>query len=163
CRIDDNGRDDRPIEFGLTVEVRGSDIVVDLTDAPDQTSGPVNSLRPNTISMIRLALASLAGAGEDADEGQFRPLAVKTEPGSIFESSYPAPSFVYWAASLQLIDGFYRALAPALPARVAAESGSDMMVFSWWGHERLDYQRARSAADWDEPWVDGGSTPIGQG
>ena len=161
CSIDNNGIDDRPIEFNLKVVVEGSDITFDLTDAPDQERGPVNSLRPNTVSMVRTALASLAGAGEDADEGQFRPLHLKTRPGSIFEPTYPAPSFVYWAASLQLIDAFYRALAPALPELVAAESGSDMMIFMWWGDKKMDYQQR--AADWDEPWLDGGSTPIGQG
>lgn len=161
CRIDDNGRDIEEIEFELGVEVAGSDITIDLTGAPEQQSGPVNSLRPNTVSMMRTALASVAGSGVDADEGQFRPLTVNTRPGSIFESTYPAPSFVYWAASLQLIDGFYRALAPVLPDEVAAESGSDMLVLMWWGHRRLDYQRRNT--DWEEPWIDGGSTPIGQG
>jgi len=161
CRIDDNGRDDDEIEFELMVEVEGSEVTVDLTSAPDQQGGPVNSLRPNTVSMLRTALASVAGLGVDADEGQFRPLSVKTRPGSIFESVYPAPSFVYWAASLQLIDGFYRALVPALPNEVAAESGSDMLVFMWWGHKRAGYQRR--STDWEEPWIDGGSTPIGQG
>ena len=161
CSIDNNGRDDEPIDFNLTVEIAGSDITFDLTDAPDQQPGPVNSLRPNTVSMARTALASVAGAGEDADHGQFRPLHLKTRPGSIFECEYPAPSFVYWAASLQLVDGFYRALAPALPELVAAESGSDMMIFMWWGQKKMDYQQR--AADWDEPWIDGGSTPIGQG
>lgn len=161
CRIDNNGREDDEIEFELVVEVSGSELTVDLTGAPDQQRGPVNSLGPGTESMMRLALASVAGSGEDADAGQFRPLTVKTRPGSLFEPTYPAPSFVYWAASLQLIDGFYRALAPVLPDAVAAESGSDMMVFMWWGHEKMPYQRR--SVEWDEPWVDGGSTPIGQG
>lgn len=161
CHIDNNGRDDEEIGFELAVEVVGSDMTIDLTAAPHQQPGPVNSLGPGTSSMMRLALASLAGSGEDADDGQFRPLTVRTRPGSMFEPTYPAPSFVYWAASLQLIDGFYRALAPALPKAVAAESGSDMMVFMWWGQEKMPYQH--HARDLDEVWIDGGSTPIGQG
>ncbi|MSO94872.1 MAG: hydantoinase B/oxoprolinase family protein [Thermoleophilia bacterium] len=161
CCIDNNGRDDTPITFNLTIEVSGSELMVDLTDAPDQQPGPVNSPGPGTVSMMKLALASLAAVGEDANEGQFRPLTVKTRPSSLFEPTYPAPVFVYWAASLQLIDGFYRALAAALPEAVAAESGSDMMVFMWWGHQRMSYQRR--GTQWKEPWIDGGSTPIGQG
>jgi N-methylhydantoinase B len=161
CRIDDNGRDDEEIEFGLTVEVKGSDLTVDLTDAPPQQPGPVNSPGPNTVGMVRIALAALAGSNDDVDGGQFRPIAVKTTPGTIFEATYPAPSFVYWAASLQLIEGLYRALAPVIPERVAAESGSDMMIFMWWGHRRAPFQQHGSEAS--EPWIDGGSTPIGQG
>src|SRR4029077_3990309 len=95
----------------------------------------------NRVSRGRRALASLAGAGEDADDGQFRPLTVKTRPGSIFESVYPAPSFVYWACSIQLIDGFHRALAPVLPRSVAAETVADYLVCMWWGYKQSDHQK----------------------
>ncbi len=161
CRIDDNGRSDEEIEFELAVEIEGSNVTVDLTGAPEQQPGPVNSLRPVTVSMMRLALASLADVGDTPDEGQLRPLEVKTRPGTLLHATYPAPSFVYWAASLQLIDGFYQALAPVLPDRVPAESGGDMMVFMWWGRQRMPYQQV--GRDATEPWIDGGSTPVGQG
>lgn len=161
CRIDDNGVTPDPITFDIAVEIRGSNVTVDLRDAPAQQPSPINSPLPTTSSVIRLALASLAGAGETPDEGQFRPLTIQTREGTIFHPVSPAPSFAYWMASLQLIEGFHQALAPAVKDRVPAESGGDIMVWVWWGWKRMEYQMR--GHDPSEPWVDGAPLPVGQG
>src|SRR5262249_51894001 len=108
CQIDSNGISDEPIPFDVVIEIRGSDVIVDLTDAPPQQAGPINSPRAATISMARVALATLAGAGDTPNEGQFRPLTVLTREQTLFHPVAPAPSFAYWVGSLQLIEGCYR-------------------------------------------------------
>jgi N-methylhydantoinase B len=161
CRLDGNGVVDVEIPFHVAVEIAGSEITIDLRDAPEQQAGPINSPLPGTISAARVALAGLVSAGETPDEGQFRPLTVLTRPGTIFEPVSPAPCFAFWTAQVQLIEGVYRALAPAIPDRLPADSGGDILAVIWWGSRRTSYQ-ARSH-DVDEPWIDGAPAPVGQG
>jgi N-methylhydantoinase B len=161
CCLDGNGVSDEEIEFEVIVDVSGSDVTIDLTGAPPQQPGPINSPLPGTLSAARVALGGLTGAGETPDEGQFRPLRVMTTPGTLFHPLPPAPCFAFWTAQVQLIDALYRALAPAIPDRVPADSGGDILAVVWWGARRTAYQ-VRSH-DADEPWIDGAPAPIGQG
>jgi N-methylhydantoinase B len=159
--IDGDGISDNTVPIHVTVEIRGSDITVDLTDAPPQQVGPINSPLPGTVSAARVALSGLVGGAEGPDQGQFRPLVVKTQAGSIFHPVSPAPCFNFWIAQVQLIEAFYRALAAAAPEAVGAESGGDILATVWWGSRRMPYQtRAHDAA---EPWIDGAPASIGQG
>ena len=160
CSIDSNGVSDDELVFEIAVEVKGSEIEVDLTSAPEQQHGPINSPLPGSISAARVALAGLCGTLEAFDEGHFRPLQVRTRPGSLFHPITPAPAFLFWTAQVQLIECVYRALSSVIPERVPAESGADILAVIWWGHRRADFQ-SRSVSD--EPWIDGAPAPVGQG
>jgi N-methylhydantoinase B len=162
CTIDSNGISDEEIPFEVTVEVRGSDVTIDLSSAPDQQPGPINSPLPGTISAARIALAGLCNLDVAPNEGQFRPLSVITREGSLFHPISPAPCFAFWTGQVQLIEAVLRALAEALPHTVPAESGADILAVIWWGRSRADYQ-SREGADAGEPWIDGAPAPVGQG
>jgi N-methylhydantoinase B len=159
CRIDQDAAATAELDFDFTIEIKGSEIEIDLTSAPPQQPIPINSPRPQTVAMARIAIASLAGAAETPDEGDFRPLTVKTREGSLVHPVAPAPSFTYWVGSLQMIEAIHQALAPMLPELVPAESGGDYLVWVWWGYDRMPYQEREHG----EPWIDGGPIPIGQG
>ena len=58
---------------------KGSDLILDFTDAPDQQNGPINCPLPSTVSKARVAFSMMAGNGEQPNEGFFRPLIVKTK------------------------------------------------------------------------------------
>lgn len=162
CTIDSNGVSDDEISFNVAVEVRGSDILIDLSDAPEQQPGPINSPLPGTTSAARIALAGLCNLDIAPNEGQFRPLTVTTREGSLFHPIPPAPCFAFWTAQVQLIETIFRALADALPETVPAESGADILAVIWWGQRRTAYQ-AREETDASEPWIDGAPAPVGQG
>jgi N-methylhydantoinase B len=159
CKIDRDTRSDAMLDFEFSIDVEGSAISLDLTDAPTQAAIPINSPRPQTVAMARIAIASLAGAAETPDEGYFRPVTVKTRERTIVHPVAPAPSFTYWVGSLQLIEAIHQALAPEMPERIPAESGGDYLVWVWWGYQRMSYQEREHG----EPWIDGGPLPIGQG
>ena len=163
CTIDSNGVSDDEVPFDVELVVSGSDIIVDLTDAPDQQAGPINSPLPGTISAARIALAGLCNLDVAPNEGQFRPLVVRTREGSLFHPISPAPAFAFWTAQVQLIEGMFRALADAMPAMVPAESGADILAVIWWGAQRASYQIRAGGEGPAEPWIDGAPAPVGQG
>ena len=151
--MDNNGLDDVPVPFAVTVEVSGSTVRLDYTDVPDAQPGPINCPLPSTVSASRVAISMLAGGGEAPNEGHFRPIEVVTRPGSLFHPLPPSPCFLYGWASDQAIEVIYAALAQAMPGAVPAGSGGDICGVVWWG--------TREATG--EPWADGSPHPIGQG
>jgi N-methylhydantoinase B len=151
--MDDNGVDDHPVPFEVVVEVEGSTVRLDYSNAPDQHPGPINCPVPSTVSGSRVAIMMLAGGGEAPNEGHFRPLEVVTRPGSMFHPISPAPCFLYAWPAFQAMEVIYDAIAKAMPRAVPACSGGDICAFVWWG--------VREGSG--EPWADGSPHPVGQG
>jgi N-methylhydantoinase B len=151
--MDDNGVTDDPVPFEVVLDVRGSDIRIDFSNAPDVQEGPINCPLPSTVSASRIAIALLAGGGDAPNEGHFRPVEVVTRPGSLFHPLPPAPCFLYGWPGDQAIEAVYQAVAQAVPEAVPACSGGDICALVWWG--------TREATG--EPWTDGAPHPVGQG
>jgi N-methylhydantoinase B len=151
--MDDNGIDDELVPFEVAIEVDGSTVRVDYSNAPDQQPGPINTPLPSTVSGTRVALSMLAGGNEAPNEGYFRPIEVVTRPGSMFHPLPPAPCFLYAWPAFQAIETIYNAVAKVLPEAVPACSGGDICAYVWWGVRE----------ETGEPWADGSPHPVGQG
>jgi N-methylhydantoinase B len=151
--MDNNGLDDEPVPFEVTLEVEGSTVRLDYSGAPDAHPGPINCPRPSTVSASRIAITMLAGGGEAPNEGHFRPVEVVTRPGSMFHALPPSPCFLYGWPALQAIEVIYDAVSKAMPKAVPACSGGDLCALVWWG------VREKTG----EPWADGSPHPVGQG
>jgi N-methylhydantoinase B len=151
--MDDNGLDDVQVPFEVVLEVEGSTVRLDYSNAPDAHPGPINCPLPSTVSASRIAITMLAGGGEAPNEGHFRPLEVVTRPGSMFHPLPPSPCFLYGWPAIQAMEVVYHALSQAIPEAVPACSGGDINGIVWWGVREGD----------GEPWADGSPHPIGQG
>lgn len=150
---DNDGVNDDLIHFEVAVEVRGSDVTIDYTNAPDQNEGPMNAPAPSAVSASRIAISMLAGAGESPNEGHFRAMKVITRPGSMFHPLPPAPTFLYGMPSLQSMEVIYNALSHSLASIVPACSGGCIIGMTYWGTRETTGQ----------PWADGSPHPVGQG
>ena len=152
-QMDSNGVDEGVVKFKISIEVKGSDLILDFTDAPDQQNGPINCPLPSTVSKARVAFSMMAGNGEQPNEGFFRPLVVKTKKGTMFNPISPAPCFLNGWPGLQVIEVIYRILSEKLPEAFPASSGGCLAAAVWWGKREKD----------GEPWADGAPHPVGQG
>ena len=151
--MDDNGIDDALVPYEVAIEVHGSDVTIDFTNAPVAQPGPVNCPLPSTVSASRVAIAMLAGGCELPCEGHFRPVEIVTQPGTLFHPLPPSPCFLYGWPALQAMEVIYGAIAQAMPQAVPACSGGDICGLVWWGEREAT----------GEPWADGAGHPIGQG
>jgi N-methylhydantoinase B len=151
--MDSNGIDDDVVPFEVALEIDGSDVRIDYTNAPPQQRGPINCPVPSTVSASRVAITMLAGGGEAPNEGHFRAIEVVTRPGTLFHPIHPAPCFLYGWAGDQSIEAIYQAVGQAMPDAVPASSGGDICALVFWGEREAT----------GEPWTDGGPHPIGQG
>ncbi len=151
-QMDSDGVSPGHVPFEVALDVRGSDVMIDFSNCPDQKQGPINCPLPSTMSAARVAVTMLAGYGEPPHEGHFRPITVVTREGSMFHPVSPAPCFIYGWPALQAIEIIYRALAEAIPEKVPASSGGCIVACVWWG--------TTAAGD---SWMDGAPHPVGQG
>ena len=130
---DNDGITDELVPYEILVEVNGEEMIVDVSNAPDQTAGPINAPLATAVSCIRCAVMAIAGVGEGANEGHFRPIEIRTRPGTIFHALPPAPIFMYAWPLISAIDHIHRALADVLPERIPAQTGCDVGAFLTWG------------------------------
>jgi N-methylhydantoinase B len=150
--LDNDGLDDEVIPFEIVVEVSGTDVVVDYSHAPDEAAGPVNCPVASSVSGARIALMIFAGGNQAANEGHFRPLEVRTRPGTLFHPVPPAPIYLYGFTVMQAVDAIHKALGQAVPHGVPAGTGGDLCAMVYWG-------KTEEGAF----WTDGADHYIGQG
>ncbi|MFN8217831.1 MAG: hydantoinase B/oxoprolinase family protein [Solirubrobacterales bacterium] len=138
-----NGFEEVMIPYEVAVEFVEDGIVIDLTGAPEPQPGPVNAPVIGVISAIRCAMMALAiQDGGRANEGYFRPLQLKSRPGSMIDAQSPAPVALASYPLYILIEGLNEAIANAMPD--ARPAGYDMVVTLFmWGKD-----------DGDQVWID---------
>lgn len=151
--LDNNGiGGDESIPFEVAVEISGSDVVIDFTNSAPQQPGPINSPVPSAVSSARMAIMTFAGGNQSANEGHFRPLEVRTRPGTIFHPIPPTPIFMYGWPVMQAIDIIHKALSQAMPEAVPAGNGGDICGIIYWGK-----------MEDGSFWIDGADHYVGQG
>ncbi|HXP92307.1 MAG TPA: hydantoinase B/oxoprolinase family protein [Candidatus Binatia bacterium] len=135
--MDNDGVADDPIPLKVRVIIDDDEMTVDFTGmAPQRPRGFNSGRHGGGESIARLAFKYLIGIDESANEGTFRPLKVILPEGTIISASDDAPMAQYNAPIPTTIDLILKALAPAVPERIAGgHFGS---------HSSLSFYRSRS-------------------
>ncbi len=106
----DEAQDDGS-HLSVAIEVSGSKLVIDLTQAPIQSPLPINLSKDGTMLACQMALMGLIGDRQLANGGCFRVLDVKTRSGSIYDVQAPGPCGIYFETMIRLNDLIWRCLA----------------------------------------------------
>ena len=126
---------DKPVPLKVGVEVAGSEMIIDFSEISEQVPGSINSGESGAVAAARVAFKSLVAPYSPIDEGCFRPLKVIIPQGKILSATPPAP-VGNWSRTLPtVIDLILRALAPALPDKVAAGHKGDMGGYAFFGSD----------------------------
>ncbi|WP_228546399.1 hydantoinase B/oxoprolinase family protein [Halegenticoccus tardaugens] len=129
---DNDGLTEDPVRIGIEVTVDGEDLTLDFGPSADQTDGPMNIPIGRTQAVAKFCTKTLATPLEPANEGHFAPLTVEAPEGSLYHAIYPAPTFTQWSSTLA-VEVVYKALAQAIPERLAASSGGDLCSIMLYG------------------------------
>ncbi|MCU1605071.1 MAG: N-methylhydantoinase [Modestobacter sp.] len=124
--VDSDGIDlDRMIKMNVTVTVTDEEMVIDWTGSERDVRGPINLPVGQTEAFCSLIFKALTTPDTSVVAGNFRPLRVITERGSVMHAVPPMPTFTLWTA---LIGGevVLKALAQGMPDVVPACSGGDV-------------------------------------
>ncbi len=115
------GRED--IRISVTVEVKGSDIVVDLAGSSPEVDWGGNVVYNFTYAYVFMALKSMLDPEIPNNEGCSRPIALKAPEGSVVNCRFPAAVAARLQVGHFMTEMVYQALAPAMPKRIIACSG----------------------------------------
>ena len=118
--VDDDGLVDAPIRIHAAVEVRGEEMVVDLTGCGPQALGPVNATLASSSSAVSYAVMACADEAIPANAGCYRPVTVLATEGSVVHARHPAPVANRIAVTHRLATTLLGALHGAAPDRIPA-------------------------------------------
>ena len=122
--LDDDGRGHDDIAIRATVEKRGSDLLIDLSQSHAEVASFVNSSYPNMRSAVVVALAYLIDPDTPKNDGTFRPITVVAKEGTIVWANPGMPvTLATNHCGQEIIEAIVKALAPACPERAMAGWG----------------------------------------
>jgi N-methylhydantoinase B len=116
-------------------------MTIDFSEISDQVPGSINSGESGAVAAARVAFKSLVAPNSPIDEGCFRSLRVIIPEGKILSATPPAP-VGNWSRTLPtVIDLILKALAPAIPGRIAAGHKGDMGGYAFFGTDPRNGRR----------------------
>ena len=114
---------DEAITVRVMIEKQDDNILLDFSESDNQVRGPINCRPSLAASCSYYAVKSLVDPDLPANGGAYRPIKVKTRPGSILEAQYPAPvGNANGVTTQRIVDTVWGAIAKAIPEKVSAAS-----------------------------------------
>jgi N-methylhydantoinase B len=151
--VDSDGVDlDRLIKMKVRVTVSDDEMVIDWTGSEREVRGPINLPLGMTKALCSLVFKALTTPDTPVVAGNFRPMRLITEPGSVMHAVPPMPTFTLWTG---LLGGevVLKALAQGMPDRVPACSGGDVNSMMGLGINPRN----------GEPWLEATNEAVGFG
>jgi N-methylhydantoinase B len=125
--LDDDGIHSIPIPISVDLTIRDTKISADFSRSGDQVATPLNCVSSVVVSATAYAFQCLLGEGYPINQGSYRPLHIKTRPGSIVDAVFPAPVAAgNVETSQRIVDVLLGALAQAVPELIPAASSGTM-------------------------------------
>ena len=128
--MDDDGIDiGKEIPIVVRVAVAGDEMTIDLTDVSRQVKGFYNSGITTAYACSQVAFKCIASPTDyPINDGSFRPLKTVIPPGRIVSAERPAAMRSWMTFPMTIVDAVFKALAPAIPERVAAGHHADLVM-----------------------------------
>ena len=139
--LDNDGVDlDRRIRIETAVTVANGAVRIDFTGSSPQVRGPFNVVPSGSLAAACYAVRAITDATIPTNGGCFRPITLQLPEGSIVNPKEPAPVNARTATIKRISGTILSALAQAVPDRVGADSGGELLVLAF-GGERPDGTR----------------------
>jgi len=121
------GPGETDILLHASISVSESGVSVDYAGTAREVDHPLNAVFGVTISGVYFVVRTLTGADVPANDGAFRPIAIRAPQGTLLNPTYPHPvGGGNVETSQRNADLIYKALAKAAPKLVPAASGGSM-------------------------------------
>lgn len=122
--LETDGVDGEPIRLAVTITVRDDEMTVDYAGSSPQIRWGLNNTLTYTDAYTCYPIKCLLDPTTPRNEGSYRPIHVLAPTGSILNPTFPAPVHARQLVGHYLAAVIYGALAPVVPDRVIADSGS---------------------------------------
>jgi N-methylhydantoinase B len=132
--IDNDGWLDEPARVRVAVIVEDDRVTADFTGTEPQRDGSCNLTLVATVSAVYNAVLHLTDPDIPANAGRYRPIEVIAPPGTLVNATFPAAT-VGGNSEVHphLVTLIWKALADAVPDRVAAAGSETAMLVTYGG------------------------------
>jgi len=131
-------RGQQDVVIKASVEVKGSDIIVDLEGSSPQVNWGGNVVYNFTYAYVFMAMKSMFGSDIPNNDGCARPLTLRVPSGSVVNCKFPAAVAARLVIGHFLTEIVYRALSKVLPNKVIAGSGGTPATMNVFYGKRSD-------------------------
>jgi N-methylhydantoinase B/oxoprolinase/acetone carboxylase alpha subunit len=147
------GKDDIVIQ--AKVEIRGSDIIVDLDGSSGQVDWGGNVVFNFTYAYVFMAVKSMFAPDIPNNEGCARPIKLSAPEGTVVNCKFPAAVAARMGVGHFLTEVIYRALSNVLPNKVISGSGGTPAAMN------VFYGRRKDGKPWHSVIIRGGGMGAG--
>ncbi|HVN22424.1 MAG TPA: hydantoinase B/oxoprolinase family protein [Syntrophorhabdales bacterium] len=137
------------------VEVKGSDVLVDLAGSSGQVNWGGNVVFNFTYAYVFMAIKSMFAADIPNNEGCARPIRLTAPEGSVVNCKFPAAVAARMGIGHFMTEVIYRALANVVPGKVIAGSGGTPAAMN------VFYGKRKDARPWHSVIIRGGGMGAG--
>jgi N-methylhydantoinase B len=137
------------------VEIKGSDIIVDLDGSSGQVNWGGNVVYNFTFAYVFMAIKSMFAPDIPNNEGCARPITLKAPEGTVINCKFPAAVAARMGVGHFLTEVIYRALSDVLPEKVIAASGGTPAAMN------VFYGKRKDAKPWHSVIIRGGGMGAG--
>jgi len=138
--VDNDGITETPIRIHAKLTITGDTMEVDLGESDPQAAGPVNCTANMTNSAVFCGIMMAMDDHIPANAGCYRPITIKSVPGTVVDAQSPAPVANRMAVGHRVVNTTMGAMAQALPGKVAAAYYGVSFVYAL-GFEHEDGSR----------------------
>lgn len=147
------GNDDIVIQ--AKVEIKGSDIIVDLDGSSGQVNWGGNVVFNFTYAYVFMAVKSMFAPDIPNNDGCARPITLTAPEGTVINCKFPAAVAARMGVGHFLTEIIYRALSDVLPTKVIAASGGTPAAMN------VFYGRRKDSKPWHSVIIRGGGMGAG--
>lgn len=140
----------KDIVIQAKVEIKGSDIIVDLEGSSGQVDWGGNVVFNFTYAYVFMAVKSMFAPDIPNNEGCARPIRLSAPEGSVVNCKFPAAVAARMGVGHFLTEIIYRALSNVLPDKVIAASGGTPAAMN------VFYGRRKDGKPWHSVIIRGG-------
>lgn len=143
------------IVINAKVEIKGSDIFVDLDGSSGQVNWGGNVVYNFTYAYVFMAIKSMFAPDIPNNEGCARPIVLTAPEGTVINCKFPAAVAARMGVGHFLTEVIYRALSDVLPDKVIAASGGTPAAMN------VFYGKRKDAKPWHSVIIRGGGMGAG--
>ena len=166
--LDSDGIELREVPITVHLTIEGDEIVADLSDSAPMVRGALNCTHSFVEASVFQPVIAAIVAEVPLTAGAFRPIRIKTKPGTVTHVVMPGASSMRGITGFRIVDATNLALSQLLPARIPAapEGGNSLAIFSGLrpGGDRFVYYELVVGTGGARPTADGNdgvSNPCG--
>jgi len=137
------------------VEIKGSDIIVDLDGSSGQVNWGGNVVYNFTYAYVFMAIKSMFAPDIPNNEGCAKPIMLTAPEGTVINCRFPAAVAARMGVGHFLTEVIYRALSDVLPDKVIAASGGTPAAMN------VFYGKRKDAKPWHSVIIRGGGMGAG--